>query len=229
MIEAVKGGCDTSLQHLALYGNRIGNAGCRSLATLLADTNSNLQILELQTNQIDNEGATAIANSLANNTKLQWLDLRGNPFDSSAVGIFCRALCNTSSVNDTYSSNHTLVNFLLSDEQEGQHVDNLATVLDLNKGRNKSHVAIKKILKYHPNIDMEPLFEWDSDGEQTLKAFPYVINWFRRVEEAVSGDGYNIEERKLSAIFQFAKAMPLFFVPACQIKVNDNKRKRDDA
>ena len=82
-------------------------------------------------------------------------------------------------------------------------------------------------------MDMEQLFEWDADGEQTLKAFPYVINWFRRAEEAVTGDvitggDYNIEERKLSAIFQFAKAMPLFFVPACQIKVNDNKRKRDD-
>ena len=78
-------------------------------------------------------------------------------------------------------------------------------------------------------MDTVPLFEWDADGEQTLKALPYVFDWFRRAEEAVSGDDggdYNIEERKLSAIFQFAKAMPLFFVPACQIKVNGNKRKR---
>ena len=28
MIEAIKGGCKTSLENLILYGNRIGNAGC---------------------------------------------------------------------------------------------------------------------------------------------------------------------------------------------------------
>ena len=89
----------------------------------------------------------------------------------------------------------------------------------MNNGANKSHVAIKKILKYHPNIDMEPFFEWnmEGEGERNLKALPYVIAWFEKAEEAVAGEeesSYNIEERKLSAIYQFAQAMPLLFVPA---------------
>ena len=49
------------------------------------------------------------------------------------------------------------------------------------------------------------------------KALPYVIAWFEKAEEAVAGEeewSYNIEERKLSAIYQFAQAMPLLFVPA---------------
>ena len=121
MIEAIKGGCYTSLEKLYLYSNRIGNAGCHAIATLLEDPNSNIQTLDLDENQIGTEGATAIANSLANNTNLETLYLRSNPFDPSVLGIFCRALCNTSSVNDTYHSNHTLVNLLLSDEQQGQH------------------------------------------------------------------------------------------------------------
>ena len=104
----------------------------------------------------------------------------------------------------------------LSEEQRGQHVDNLATVLDLNRGENKSHVAIKKILKCHPTIDMEPLFEWDADGEQSLKALPYVVDWFERAGEAVAGDidgeDHRVEQRQLSAIFQFAKTMPLLFL-----------------
>ena len=57
-----------------------------------------------------------------------------------------------------------------------------------------------------------------------------MIAWFRRAEEAVSGDDggdYNIEERKLSAIFQFAKAMPVLFVPASHGNGNDKKRKRE--
>ena len=76
-------------------------------------------------------------------------------------------------------------------------------------------MAIKKILKNHPNIDTKPLFEWDLEGEQTLKALPYIVDWFGRAKKAVAGDEENcyrlLEERKLSAILQFSKAMPLLF------------------
>jgi len=261
IVEAIKGGCNASLENLVLDSNiRIGNAGCHVLATLLEDphcslqtlelyenqignegataiaislsNNTKLQKLDLGLNQIGNEGATAIANSLSNNTNLKILDLNENPFDSSAVGIFCTVLCDTSSVNNTYRSNHTLEELHLSDEQKGQHADHIATLLDLNWnwGENKSHMAIRKILRYHPNIDMKPLFEWDLEGEQTLKSLPYAISWFGRAEEAVAGaeerEDYHIEQKKLSAIFQFAKAMPLLLVPASHIKVDDRKRKR---
>ena len=255
MVEAIRG--HSMLEKLLLYRNRIANAGCHALATLLEDPNSNIQTLDLETNQIDNEGATAIADSLANNTTLKKLDLDQNQFDASVLGIFCTVLCNTSSVNDTHRSNHTLKKLVLLDSERGQHVDNLATVLNLNKGTNKRHVAIKKILKYHPNMDTEPLFEWDADeeadGEQTLKALPYVIDWFKRAKEAVADEDrltddedtdsedddnsvsddydYCVDERKLSAIFQFAKAMPLLLEPISRIKVDDHrkhKRKRDE-
>ena len=196
IVEAIRGECHSSLEQLylfaGLFANTIGNAGCHALATLLADTNCNLKLLNLDTNRIGTEGATAIANSLANNTTLKKLDLNENPFDPSVLAYFCRALCNTSSVNDTYRSNHTLTELVLSDEQQGQHADHLSSIMRLNKGRNKSHVAIKKILMYHPNIDMEPLFEWDADGdadgEQSLKALPHVIDWFGRAEEAVADE-----------------------------------------
>ena len=88
IVEAIKGGCYTSLEHLYLHENRIGNSGCCALATLLADTNCNLKRLKLSSNQIGNEGATAIANSLADNTKIQTLYLRSNPFDPSRLVFF---------------------------------------------------------------------------------------------------------------------------------------------
>ena len=118
----------------------------------------------------------------------------------------------------------------------------------MNEDANKSNVAIKKILKYHPNIDMEPLFEWDAeDGEQNLKALPYVISWFDRAKVTVAanaegddeGDGdssadsddeeesYNIDRNKLSAIYQFAMAMPTLFVPASHNEGgNKNSKKK---
>ena len=162
MIEAIREGCNSSLEQLYFQSNRIGNAGCHALATLLEHTNSNLQILYLRENLIGNEGATAIADSLVNNTKLKSLYLGGNPFETSAVDTFCRVLCNTSSVNDTYRSNHTLdtLDSSLADDQR------LLSSLEMNNGTNKSYVAIRKILKYHHNIAMEPLFEWDEMGNK---------------------------------------------------------------
>ena len=76
---------------------------------------------------------------------------------------------------------------------------------------------------------MELLFQWDAEGEQTLNALPYVIDWFERAREAIADDDeqHGIEERKLSAIFQFARAMPLLFVPPLT-KADIKKRKRSD-
>jgi Ran GTPase-activating protein (RanGAP) involved in mRNA processing and transport len=216
------------LEELDLYENNIGNAGCDAIATSLIDPNCNLHTLNLECNAIDNEGATTIANSLTTNNKMKDLYLMGNQIDPSVNDEFSNILCNTTSINNIYSSNHTLETLSVG----YRHGQQLASLLKLNNDTNKSHVAIKKILKYHPNIDMESLFEWgfeEDDEERTLKALPYVINWFEKVEEAMADDDeeYGIEERKLSAIFQFAKAMPLLLEGISRIKA-DKKRKRSE-
>ena len=167
---------------------------------------------------INNVGANALANSLANNTKLKHLVLTQNPIDVSNVQeVFSKLLCNTSSINDIYSSNHTL--------QTLQGISQLDSLLKRNKSRNKSRVAIKKVLKYHPNIDMKPFFGWnlEGEGERDLKALPYVVAWYDRAAKALAdhkgrGKRYKIGERKLSGIYQFAQAMPLLFVPAPHVK-----------
>ena len=222
-------------EEFSLHGNSIRNAGCGTIATLLEEPDSNLRVLWLSENNISDAGTNVIANSLLRNSRLQNLYLDGNLYDVQNVrDVFSRLLCNMSSINDTHSSNHTLKTLELGEAFElGQESlgEQLRDLLKLNKGTNKSHVAIKKILLHHPNLDMGPLFQWDSEGEQTLKALPYVVDWFGKAEEAVAGDeencSYRLDERKLSAIFQFAKTMPLLFVPASHIKKDDKKRKRN--
>ena len=231
IVDAIRG--HRPLEELQLYGNNIGNAGCEALATLLADPNCNLSAIGLGNNAIDNEGATTIANSLTNNNQLQKLFLDDNPIDPSVDDKFCRALCNKTSINDIYSSNHTL-NVLVFNHDAGRQ---LKSLLELNECDTKSYVAIRKILKYHPNIDMEPFFEWGmkEEGERNLKALPYVMGWFERAEEAVADDdessnseggGYNVTEQKLSAIYDFSRAMPLLLEGISSMKVDSNKRKR---
>ena len=180
------------LEELCLFANRIGNAGCEALATFLIDPNCNLRTLNLARNAITTEGAMTIANSLRTNKKLQRLFLYGNPIDQSIEDTFCNILCNTTSIRHTYSSNHALKTFDLGGQPLSQHLESL---LKLNKDTdNEHHASIKKILKYHPNIDVEPLFEWgaeEDDEERNLKALPYVMGWFDRAGVAVAEEDDN--------------------------------------
>lgn len=238
IVEGLRG--HRTIEKLNLSGNRIGGDGCNALATLLEDTSCTLQRLGLNNNEIRVGAATTIANSLVKNKHLLQLYLY---FNISIETIetrdaFSRTLCNTSSVNDTYLSNHTLTNIAGIGVQPGSYLESL---LRLNRGTNKSHTAIKKILRYHPIIDMEPLFEWDAEeGERNLKALPYVIRWFDSARAVVANEADTessfircaevdkMERQKLCALLQFAKAMPLLFVPASHIIKHDRKRKRDN-
>ena len=231
MMEALRG-CQT-LEEINLDRNRIGNVGCDALTTLLRDPNSNLQYLSLPNNQIGDDGAIAIANSLTRNAKLKGLYLSNNRIGQKVMDVFSKVLCDTSSINSTYSSNHSLLYLSLS--LSGPKNLKINSLLRMNKCNNKHHVAIKKILEYHP-IDMEPLFELDENKERSLKGLPLVIDWFERAKEAhdqvpcsiESINEESIDRQKLSAIYQFASAMPLLFIPTDHTKGKDTKRKRAD-
>ena len=230
MIDAVRG--HRQLEELTLTLNSIGNVGCEALVASLEEPNCNIQYLNLEANDINltHEGTISIANGLANNTKLQTLILGNNPTDRNAElnvdpsiveDIFIQLICDTSSISSTFSSNHTLAVLSLPLVQVQQLTENffkdtkLTSLRKLNKGVNKGHVAIKKILQYHPLINMEPLFEFVSseDDERNLKALPYVIAWFDKAKVVVAEevDEYHIDQRKISAIFEFVRAMPLLF------------------
>jgi len=253
MVEAIRE--HGLIEELCLFNNRIGNAGCEALATL-----RNITKVNLNDNNIGNEGMIAIVNSLSENKNLRDLIIHyGNQIDLRNVeDDFCRALCNTSSINDIYSSNHTLETIYV--QSKGAK---LRSLLEMNKNTNKRHVAIKKILLYHPPIDMEPMFDLsleEDDNERDLRALPRVISWFDSTATVAiaesareDGDDYSsddslyeeyvqydifmkkklsandLEGRKLSAIYQFVSAMPMLFIPASHDNGVDNKRKRSDS
>ena len=248
IIEPIK----CSLERLHLYKNGIGNACCDALASLLRDPFCNLHDLSILEDNISNVGAISIANSLAHNTKLQELVLCSNQIDHRVNDSYSRLLCNATSIDSICASNHTLEKLTFErrngffNQPPPQH---LVPLLMMNKGTNKCHAVIKKILRYHPNIDMVPLFQLDIEEEdRSLKGLPYAISWFDKASAAVVDDrernyfsdsddsadwvdsyDYHVEEQKLSAIYQFAQAMPMLFVPishrAKTNGVNQPKRK----
>jgi len=218
MVEAIRG--YTLIEMLEIAHNNIGDTGCEALATL-----RNVRSLCIAANRnMSNEGLISIVNSLSENKNLRELNFNRDNL-RALEDDFSRALCNTSSINDIYLSNHTLesvskksvIEFFLDDVLPGR----VASLLEMNKKTNKRHVAIEKILLHHPPIDMEPLFDLsleEDDSGQDLKALPHVISWFETAAEAIIEDNKlsanDLEIKKISAIYQFVTAMPMLFIPA---------------
>ena len=138
------------------------------------------------------------------------------------------ALCDTSSIEHIYMSNHTLKNVRLVGKVLGKE---LSTLLSMNAGRSKAEVCKRKILSCNPKIDVLPLFGWNMEGncEPTLKALPHLITWCERAEKAIQNaedreSYYYLQRQKLSLIYQFAQAMPILFVPTISCSKGDGKK-----
>lgn len=154
------------LRSLSLDDNQITNVGCQTISELLQDPNSNLEDICLRSNDIRNDGAISFVNSLTNNNMFRELYLFDNEVDISIEDAFSKALCDTSSINSTFDSNHTFIMLCLEDDNDWRnhrelYGDHLHSLLTMNECTNKKHVAMKKILQYHPNLDMAALFELD--------------------------------------------------------------------
>ena len=198
---------------------------CELLADLLRDENSALEHLCIVKCFINDEGAELLAEALEDNTKLKRLYLVGYemlergepPNDISSWGwqSFSTMLCNDSSINETYLSNHTLERVYPADDPpEGDENDefspkppgDLLELLALNSDPNKQTVAMKKILYCHSEFDMEAFFEWE------FKFLPYAVNWFESARSRIAvNDGQadkHFWARKLDVIFQFARGLP---------------------
>lgn len=209
------------LKQLHLGHNEIGCPSvCVGLMALLEDPSSALETLSFEKTFIGDDDLEVLADALVGNNVLKHLDLIGgeqlephepaNEFTELGWGYLARSLCDTSSINQTYLSNHTLVRvYPPNDPPEGNEISPLppAKVLELltmNSDSNKKRVATKKILSYHREFDMEPFFEWED-----FEVLPCVVKWFDDAKESMGDDmELMIDTRKLDSIFQFARGMP---------------------
>ena len=195
------------LRRLLISDNpSITTRGWQRLATILEAPYTDLICLDVGQNNVDDEAVAAFASALTNNHTLQTLSMNNNP-SITAVGweAFSRVLCDMSSINATFLSNHTL-----------QSVGDIASLsnivmqrfLDLNARDNKKEVVAIKILQCHSDFDMLPFFEWE------FKVLPLVLSWLERASSftMLRGLRQNIERRKLSTIYQFVRGMPLLYV-----------------
>ena len=197
----------------------ITSRGFQSLATILEAPDSNLNnlyALGINRNNIDDKILAIFIDALENNNTLVRLSfLDGNQVTAKGWEALSKLLCDYSSVNSAFRSNHTLYDLgVMSDENMSQDlVDIFGPDLHLNETDDKNAVAMTKI--YGRNLDMSPFFEWE------FKILPLMINWLERAFRKVfAAESESIKREaeaenrsmQLSCIYQFVRDMPLLCV-----------------
>ena len=206
--------------------NSITAKGLSSLSSLLQSDKCCLRELVLQGMHIGDDGAVALAEALAGNKSLKCLkfyDHISSTISSTsyvehgitAIGrsAFTRLLCDTSSINNTFLSNHTLERCDTSDVDR-----DFEDYLWMNK--HLLHVAMQKILESHADFDMKPLFQWQ------LKLLPLMIAWFGLARARWRESIDSLQHREISAIFQFVRGLPLLTVAGWQNVADTESKKR---
>jgi len=220
----------TTLQLLALSSNRsITAAGLRALSHLFSSA-CPLETLFLEDMNIGDEGAEALVDGLRGNTTLKHLVLTPDSAGITSTGwaAFSRLLCDTSSINNTYRSNHTLehigddyhyvsdpfggAKLFRSGNYSGGYFPGIPPAVVQYLKINKENYAAKiKIGRCHPDIPVEVFFGYK------LKFLPFLVSWFvgfgtRKCSNCQNATTREFQRRELSAVYKFIRGMPMLAV-----------------
>jgi hypothetical protein len=122
--------------------------GLRTFTRLLQPS-SKVTTLDLGRNRFNDEVINDFANVVANNSTLTTLHIGGDEITDRSWAALSHALCDESSIENTYSSNHTLYTLEKFDDVRAEIPDNLSSLLHLNKNQDKASVRRQKILIHH--------------------------------------------------------------------------------
>lgn len=141
----------TSLVSLELKGNdEVDIDGCRAIAHLLQNEESRLETLNLDNVGIGDEGVEILVDSLKTNTTLRTLYLRENSINERGYRAVQKLLIDVSSIERTYTSNHTLEQLFLAPPlsmvASARHLN-----FALSKNRHYHHAGKEKIIHYQFN------------------------------------------------------------------------------
>ena len=194
----------SNLQVLTLSCNRAITArGWKKVSTLLEMSDFELEKLYLSANNIDDEVALIFATSLKGNSKLKTLDLTDcDGITEGGWAHFSSPLCDTSSINKTYLSNHTL------EDLGSTHIPtDIQQYLILNSNsEDKGQIAMAKIIRHHSHFNMQPFFEWE------FKVLPLMITWLEKAGAHTSNFGEEINRTKLSITYDFIREFPMLYI-----------------
>jgi len=134
-----------NLQILNLNGNKIGREGCITISNLLQKEGSTLKSLYLRDIDIRDDGSKIIAASLKHNKKLQELYLTHNNLTIEGYVAFLELVIDITSIESTYTSNHTLEQCKLDDDNDTYNeIQTLVDDICEENGRSNNLVLVPK-------------------------------------------------------------------------------------
>ena len=226
-LQALTEGAVNHCKTLDLRSNdQITAAGFRLLSTSLQSERCCLEKLSLGHMSIGDDTAELFARALVGNKTLRILHLFGEEDDTSITpagwSALSKVLCDPSSVNNTYFSNHTMEELWEQPDPEyydhdvlSEYEDMVGKDLYLLPELNRihpQHAAICKILMSHKYIDMKSLLNLN------LKCLPLVIAWYERAKPCLAFTVHNrrvleesaevFQSRVLTALYQFVRGAP---------------------
>ena len=199
---------NTTLEVLGLGGNQSITAnGLRYLIPFLQSESCSLSEFFFYHNTFGDAGAAVLAHGLDENKSLKklWFDPSNCGMTSTGWQSFAKLLCDTSSINNTYKSNHT-IELIGGPCDFGSPINQVheraRTLLRMNENANSRDIAKCKILLYHRDLDVEPVLKWD------LKFLPLMISWFGKIHECDMLSTTNTYCSELSVVYKFIRGMP---------------------
>jgi len=209
---------NSTLRKLYLSGNTaITAAGLRSLNQYFQSPLCALETLSFYSINFGDEGVYALVDALDHNESLKELLFDDRVVSSRGWNAFLKVLCDTSSPNSIYLSNHTLCQLCVR-IHDGRFVPaDISLLLKLNKdSRTRIMAAKSKILCVFPDLDMVPLFKWN------LKMLPLIKSWFDTIISSDDEYAASIRNRKLSAIYKFIRGMSVLVVDDFNSTASEN-------
>ena len=210
----------SQLKSLCLLRNPLITArGYQVLLTLLRSPASSLENLDISDNNAGDAVAIMFANALASNCKLQTLKLDRNNLTTRGLTPFSQLLCDTTSIEATFLSNHTLTSLgFLGAQRTLPDQESRLALLHLNRYADKKEIARIKILRHHPVLDLPPALEWG------FKVLPLAVDWLERGPVLLEFAD-DVDRRKLRTIHHFVRKFPEEYFEACRLPVS---RKRSN-
>jgi Ran GTPase-activating protein (RanGAP) involved in mRNA processing and transport len=172
------------LNEISIIGSRdVTPAGLVNFSTVLWNPTSALQMLRVWSDSINDEVLLSFAGALINNIKLKELNIGVGVHANTSAGYdaFTNVLCDTSSILNTFNSNHTLE--FICHEYESIVIpyftlpNDLSSLLKINRECSVSEAACIHIIKMHfsgSEINMQPFMEMN------LSVRPHVIAWMAK-------------------------------------------------
>ena len=193
-----------SLETLNLANNNMITSSGMAVLTPIFRRSCSLKEIDLYPTNIKDSEARAFAEGLVGNESLERVSFGCTNITALGWSAFSALLCDTSSVNNVYLSNHTLE--VIGSRHNSSSVPfSVRQYLRLNR-QNQYDVPMCKILMSYSDLDMTPFLQWK------LKLLPFILSWFERAKSCRTYLGESItsfERRELSALYQFIYGLHL--------------------